>query len=106
LVDLTDDIIEGMTTNTKDFDGAVLVIADPDTAAETAAYVAKNYFSDSPYHFTVTESTPTSFPESTKAKTKALQESVGAGAMVLTVYPWAATENTLHERTTHGQIPS
>jgi len=92
---------------TKDsFDGAVLVITDPENAELIAASVASGYFLDSPYHFTVTESTPTSFPEETQRKTKAIQELAGAGAVVLTVYPWAATQNTLHERPTHGQIPS
>jgi hypothetical protein len=91
---------------TKDFDGAVLVITDPENAEEIAARVAASYFTDSPYHFTVTESTPTSFPEKTQANTKALQERVGTESFVLTVYPWAATSNTLHERPTNGQIPS
>lgn len=92
---------------TKDyFDGAVLVITDPATADEQAARVASGWFPDSEYHFLVTESTPTSFPESIQTKTKALQELAGAGSIVLTVYPWAATSNTLHERPTHGQIPS
>jgi hypothetical protein len=95
-----------MTINTKDFDGAVLVITNPDEAAELAARVSAGWFPDSPYHFTVTESTPTSLPASTQAKTAALQEKLGDDAVVLTVYPWAATENTLHERPTHGQIPS
>lgn len=90
----------------KDFDGAVLVITDPENAELIAASVASGYFLDSPYHFTVTESTPTSFPEEIQRKTEALQKSAGAEAVVLTVYPWAATQNTLHERPTHGQIPS
>lgn len=92
---------------TKDsFDGAVLVLTDPTTADETAAAVASGWFPDSPYHFTVTESTPTSFSDSIKTKTTALQELAGPGSVVLTVYPWAATQNTLHERPTHGQITS
>jgi len=91
---------------TKTFDGAVLVLADPTTAEEIAAKVASGWFPDSPYHFTVTESTPTSLSDSIKASTKALQDKAGAGSVVLTVYPWAATQTTLHERPTHGQIPS
>lgn len=90
----------------KDFDGAVLVLTDPTTADETAAAVASGWFPDSPYHFTVTESTPTSFSDSIKTSTTALQELAGPGSVVLTVYPWAATQTTLHERPTHGQIPS
>lgn len=79
----------------KDFDGAVLVITDPAEAAELAARVSAGWFPDSPYHFTVTESTPTSFPDETKKKTEALQEKAGTRSLVLTVYPWAATQNTL-----------
>lgn len=94
-----------MTKN--DFDGAVLVIPDPDNAPEVAARVASGWFAtDSPYHFIVTESIPTSLPDSLQAKTKALLETSDAGSVVLTVYPWAATSNTLPERPTNGQIPS
>jgi hypothetical protein len=92
---LTNDIIEGMTINTKDFDGAVLVITNPEEAAELAARVSAGWFPDSEYHFAVTESTPTSFPEETRKKTEALQEKLGPGSAVLTVYPWAATQSTL-----------
>lgn len=95
-----------MTTNTKDFDGAVLVITNPDDAAELAARVSAGYFPDSPYHFTVTDATPTSLPEVTQSRTAALQEKLGPGAVVLTVYPWAASQSTLPERPTNGQIPS
>lgn len=90
----------------KYFDGAVLVITNPDEAAEIAARISAGWFPDSDYHFTVTESTPTSLPASTQAKTASLQEKLGPGSVVLTVYPWAATSNTLHERPIHGQIPS
>lgn len=93
-------------TKNNDFAGAVLVLIDATTAEETAAYVASVYFLDSPYHFTVTESTPTSLPAETQASTAALQEKFGAGSVVLTVYPWAATESILPERSTSGQIPS
>lgn len=95
-----------MTINKNDFDGAVLVITDPDEAAEIAAHVSSGWFPDSPYHFTVTESTPTSLPASTQEKTAALQEKLGEGSFVLTVYPWADTSTTLPERPLNGQIPS
>jgi hypothetical protein len=91
---------------TNDFAGAVLVLTDPTTAEETAAYVASGYFPDSPYHYTVTESSPTSLPSSTRESTAALQEKLGTESVVLTVYPWAATESILSERSTNGQIPS
>jgi hypothetical protein len=91
---------------TKDFDGAVLVISDPTSADEVAARVASGWYPDSPYHFTVSESTPTSLPEGLQSRINALQKNSAEGSVVLTVYPRAATSNTLHERPTNGQIPS
>jgi hypothetical protein len=93
-----------MTTITKDFDGAVLVLTDATNAETIAERVAKGYFPDSPYHYTVTDATPTSLPAELQAKTAAMQQ--GRESVVLTVYPWAATESTLPERSTRGQIPS
>jgi hypothetical protein len=90
---------------TKDFSGAVLILTDSTRAAEIADRVASGYFPDSPYHFTVTESTPTHLPVDLRDQISAQQRDL-SGAVVLTVYPYAATESNLPERPTHGKIPS
>jgi hypothetical protein len=96
-------------TTSNDFAGAVLVIGDPSSAAETAAYVADAYFPvDTEYHFVVTESIPATLPESLRALTEAKRSVVVGETNIMTVYPWAQVEatNALTERPTHGKIPS
>lgn len=90
----------------NDFAGAVILLTDPALAEKTAARVASGYFPDSPYHFTVTDATPTSLPETTQTRISTLQRGLDFDTVVLTVYPWAATESILPERSTSGQIPS
>lgn len=94
------------TTVTNDFAGAVLVLTDSSRAEEIAAQVARGYFPESEYHFTVTESTPTNVPVDLRDQTGAHQRDLGVKTEVLTVYPWAATESNLPERPTSGKIPS
>jgi len=77
------------TTVTNDFAGAVFTLEDTSRASEIADYVASNYFPDSEYHFTVTESTPTNLPETLRDQMAAQQRDLGVASHVLTVYPWA-----------------
>lgn len=77
------------TTVTNDFAGAVLALTDTSRASEIADYVASNYFPDSECHFTVTESTPTTLPETLRNQMAAQQSDLGVASHVLTVYPWA-----------------
>jgi hypothetical protein len=95
-----------MTTLTNSFAGAVLVLTDPSTAEETAAYVASTYLHDSEYHFVVTESTPAHLPDSIRSDITSKQAAIGSDTHVLTVYPWAQAESKLAERPTNGKIPS
>jgi hypothetical protein len=95
-----------MTTSKTSFDGAVYVLTDSTRAHEIAEIVRDTYFQDSEYHFTVTESTPEHIPVDLRDQIEASRAKAGAGATVLVVYPWAATESTLPERTRNGKIPS
>ena len=84
-----------MTTITNDFAGAVLILTDSSRAEQIASEVASNYFADSDYHFTVTESTPMNVPENLRDLTTAHQVGLGGETSVLTVYPWAQAESNL-----------
>lgn len=76
-------------TVSNDFAGALLALTDTSRASEIADYVASNYFPDSEYHFTVTESTPTNLPVDLRDSMTAYQRDLGVVSHVLTVYPWA-----------------
>ena len=94
-----------MTIDNK-FSGAILVLTDSTNASEIAERVASGYFPDSEYHFTVTESTPTHLPVDLRDQIGSQQSDLGGESVILTVYPWAATESNLPERSTNGKIPS
>lgn len=79
-------------TNTT-FNGAVLVLTDTTNVAEIAQRVADGYFSDSEYHFRVTESTPPNLPVDLFDQVDTNLKLSPAGSVVLAVYPWA--ENKL-----------
>jgi hypothetical protein len=79
-----------MTTSiSNDFAGAIFLLPDASRAAELAETVASNYFPNSEYHFTVTESTPSNIPVDLQEKMSATQRDHGTSTQVLTVYPWA-----------------
>jgi hypothetical protein len=92
-------------TNTNDFAGAVLVLTDSSRAAEIAERVSSGYFPDSEYHYSVTESIPEHLPVDLRDQISAQQRDLGEASVILTVYPWAATQSTLPERPTNGKIP-
>lgn len=91
---------------TNSFAGAVLVLTDPSRADEIASEYANGYFPESEYHYTVTESTPTSIPVDIQDQLTAYQRDLGVPSQVLTVYPWAAaSSSTLPERPLDGKLP-
>lgn len=93
-------------TITNDFAGAALVLTDESRADEIAKAYADGYFPESDYHFTVTESTPTSLPVDLQDQIAAYQRDLGKPTKVLTLYPWPAlSDSTLPERPTNGTIP-
>ena len=92
-----------MTTN--DFAGAVLVLSDLTRADEIAQRYADAYFSDSDFHYTVTDTPPTSLPTHIQDQLAAHQRDLGSPSSVLTLYPWALVENSLPERPVNGQLP-
>lgn len=91
---------------TNEFSGAVLLLTDASRADEMATAYANGYFPESDYHYTVTESTPTSLPVDIQDQLTAYQRDFGAPTQVLTVYPWAAaSSSTLPERPLDGKLP-
>lgn len=92
-----------MTTN--DFAGAVLVLADSSRADEIASQYAAGYFPDSDFHYTLTDTPPTSLPTHIQDQLSAHQRDLGSPSKVLTLYPWALVENSLPERPVNGQLP-
>lgn len=80
-----------MTTVKNDFAGAVLLLTDVSRAAEIAAHVASGWFTESEYHFTVTESTPLNVPVDLRDQTDATKRDHPSETQVLTVYPWASS---------------
>lgn len=95
-------------TTSNDFAGAVLILADPSAAEDTAAWVRATYFPNSEFHYTLTDGIPSTLPQSIQEDTATKRNPLGEGSHVLTVYPWAQAEatNALTERPTHGKIPS
>lgn len=77
---------------TNNFYGAVYVLTDPSRAEEIADQVSAKYFNDSPYQFTVTESTPTSLPVDLKDQMDAHQSALDEDSFILTVYPTEGAE--------------
>jgi ABC-type sugar transport system substrate-binding protein len=90
---------------TNTFTGALLLLTDPEQADELAAEYAANYFPDKEYHYTVTDATPTSFPDEVREGMADLQLKAATQTQVLTLYPWAASGTTLPERPTNGTVP-
>lgn len=92
-------------TTINDFAGAALVLTDESRADEIAAAYAAGYFPETDYHYTVTESTPTSLPVDLRDQIASYQRDLGGPSKVLTLYPWALSESTLTERPTNGKLP-
>ena len=76
-----------MTTNT--FHGAAIILLpshDPEVWAEK---VAKGYFPNKSYQFTVTPSTPAHLPETIRTQLTQQQAELGSVSEILTVFPTA-----------------
>lgn len=84
---MTNDIIVYMTTNS--FNGAVIIVTSDHDPAMWAEKLAKSYFPNRSYHFTVTESTPSNVPETIRNEITQKQSKLGKASEVLTVYPTA-----------------
>lgn len=76
---------------TNNFNGAVLLLQDPTRADEIAESVIASYFPDSPYHYTVTKSTPENLPVDLRDQMDAHLTDEDEG-FILTVYPTESTE--------------